>query len=95
MGIIKKEIIDSNIRCLITSTNILESNYNASTGDLLITFNSGRVYKYKNIIPEVYNKFETAESHGKFFHGFLKSLPAVRMGDVDPSILTNEIKTKL
>jgi hypothetical protein len=95
MAIIKKEIIGSDIKCLIGSTNIIESNYNTSTLDLLITFNSGRVYKYKNIVPEVYNKFETAESHGKFFHGFLKTLPAVRMGDVDPTPLITEIKSKL
>lgn len=94
MGIVKKQVIDSKIQCLIKSSNILESVYDTATKDLIITFNGGRVYQYKNIDPKVYQQFEMAESHGKSFHQIFKALPSIRLADIDPNKLLTELSVK-
>ena len=95
MGIVKKDLIESKIRCLINSTNLLETIYDPNTKDLIITFRGGRVYQYKNVDPKIYNQFEQSESHGKSFHQFFKAAPSVRLTDVDPTKLLNEITGKV
>ena len=95
MGIVKKDTNANIIRCLIQSSNILETVYNTETKDLLITFNGGRVYQYKNVSADIYNKFEQSESHGKTFHLFFKPMPAIRLNDVDPGKLLMEITGKV
>lgn len=92
MGIVKKEIIDGKIRCLINSSNLLETVYNPTTREMLVTFNHGRVYQYKNIDPKLYGGFEKSESMGKYFHQFFKNLPSKRLNDIDTIVLITELK---
>jgi hypothetical protein len=94
MGIVKKDINGAKIRCLISSTNLLESVYDTENKDLIITFRAGRVYKYKNVDPKIYNQFELSESHGKTFHQIFKSLPTTRLNDVDTNQLLMELSAK-
>ena len=94
MGIIKKNIIESKIRCLINSSNILETVYDTENKDLIITFRGGRVYKYKNIDPKIYNQFELSESHGKAFYTHFKTAPSIRMTDIDTKSLLDELTSK-
>ena len=94
MGIVKKELVGSNIRCLINSTNILETIYNPEKKSLVITFKGGRVYEYKNVSLETYNKFELSESHGKSFHELFKSAAATRLNDIDSTNLILEFITR-
>ncbi len=91
MSIIKKEVVDSKIQCLIKSSNILETVYDTATKDLIITFNGGRVYQYKNVDPKVYQQFELSESHGKSFHQIFKTLPSTRLKDIDPNSLLTQL----
>ena len=91
MGIIKKNVIETKIRCLINSTNLLETVYDVQTKDFNVTFKGGRVYQYKNVDPKVYNQFELSESHGKSFNQFFKTAPSTRLPDVDVTGILNEI----
>lgn len=75
MSIVKKESVENKIRCLLLSSNLLESVYNPSDKTLIITFRGGRVYRYSNIEPKVYEQFEKSESHGASFYQLLKSAP--------------------
>lgn len=95
MGIIKKDVTGTTIRCLINSTNIIESKYDTVSKDFVLTFRSGRVYKYKNVDARLYNQFELSESHGKSFHQLFKTIPQTRLGDIDPTALLTEMTIKV
>jgi hypothetical protein len=95
MAIVKKENIDSKIRCLINSTNILETLYDTASKDLIVTFKSGRSYQYKNVDPKVYNIFEQSPSHGQALHQMFKNTPTTRLTDVDPTSLLTELYGKI
>jgi hypothetical protein len=95
MGIVKKDIIESKIRCLISSTNLLETVYDTATKDLIITFRGGRVYRYKNVDPKIYNQFELSESHGKSFHQLFRSIESIRLSDIDTTALLTEMSIKI
>ena len=94
MAIVKREVIDNKVKCLIKSSNLLETVYDPDNKILNITFRSGRVYQYKNIEPKVYQQFELAESHGKIYHKLFKPLPTTRLADIDPNPLLIELNAK-
>ncbi|MFW5847617.1 MAG: KTSC domain-containing protein [bacterium] len=55
------------ISCYYDSSNIIMSDYFTKTNKLYIYFSKGIVYSYYNVDKEMYEKFENAESQGKFF----------------------------
>lgn len=63
------------IECIFDSSNILISTYFPKTQTLYIAFNRGGVYMYGNVDMEVYQKFETSDSQGKFFVSEIKNNP--------------------
>lgn len=68
-----KTIVKENVRkCLINSSNVIGSEYNLDTGDLLITYKSNRQYTYHNVTNEDYIRFEGASSQGKALNQFIK-----------------------
>jgi len=79
--ILKKRENDKEITCLIESSNIIGSIYNLQTETLTLIFNRGATYTYQNVYRIVYEGFETAQSQGKYFNQFIKSIPATK-GDV-------------
>lgn len=56
------------IESVFKSDNILKTTYFPESQRLYIAFSRGDTYSYGNITPEFYQKFEDAESHGKFFY---------------------------
>jgi hypothetical protein len=56
------------IETVINSDNILKTTYFPTMQKLYIAFSRGNTYSYSNITEDIYEEFETAESHGKFFH---------------------------
>lgn len=58
------------------STNILKTNYIPEKNYMFIFFNK-LVYSFSGISPELYEKFEQAESQGKFFINEIKKKPKV------------------
>lgn len=55
------------IESIFKSENILKTTYFPLTKKLYISFGRGGVYSYSNITTKLYDEFENADSHGKFF----------------------------
>jgi len=67
MGIIKEEIIGTRILNEIKSSNISKTEYNTETKNLIVEFNNGVRYEYKDVPHQLYTQFRISESQGKFF----------------------------
>ena len=69
----RKEILNEDgslgyVETIFKSSNILKTVYFADTEKLYITFSRGNTYLYTNFGLGLYERFEEAESNGKFFH---------------------------
>src|SRR3954468_17161357 len=53
---------------VMPSTAIRRLNYSPETGELRVTFTSGRRYAYAQVPPEVHEAFSAAPSRGAFFN---------------------------
>ena len=91
------------IECIYSSSNILMSVYFPKTNLLYVSFNRGRVYSYTNVDINLYNKFETSDSQGKFFvneikkndkHEFRKEYTMYASEVEDAKKILNEWKEK-
>jgi hypothetical protein len=67
MAITKEEIKGTKILNEIKSSNIKKTEYDTETKDLVVEFNNGFRYEYKNVPHNLYTQFRKAESQGKFF----------------------------
>jgi hypothetical protein len=56
------------IESVFNSDNVLKTTYFPNTERLYIAFSRGDTYSYANVDAEMYQKFEDAESQGKFFY---------------------------
>ena len=79
------------VSCLFKSSNILASDYNKETKQLVLTFKAGRRYTYSNVDPKDYHRFEMAESQGEMFNKHIKKYPTVKNPDVDPTSILNRV----
>jgi hypothetical protein len=52
--------------------------YDAATGDLWVTFVSGRRYVYADVTRDVFDAFRTAPSRGAFFNHHIRDHYAYR-----------------
>lgn len=59
-------------RFLVSSSMINSIGYESDTSTLEIEFKSGAVWQYYDFPESSWHEFENAESHGKFFHAFIK-----------------------
>jgi hypothetical protein len=82
---------DGIVSCLFKSSNILASEYNQASRDLVITFNAGRQYTYSNIDHKSYIRFEIAESQGSVFSKHIKKYQTKKNDDVDTSEKVNRL----
>lgn len=89
----RKEVLDENgdigyIECVFKSENILNTVFFVKSQRLYIGFSRGNMYSYENVDFELYNEFEAAESHGKFFHSRInKKFPFRKEYTLNPSEL--------
>jgi hypothetical protein len=56
----------------VESSTIRKYIYNFMTNSLKVEFNSGAIYEYNNVSPDVYESLCKAESQGKFFNEKIK-----------------------
>jgi hypothetical protein len=56
-----------------TSSNIAKIEYDDDTFEMDITFQNGAVYKYFYVPTYEFDRFISSESHGQFFHAFIKN----------------------
>ena len=57
----------------ISSSMIRSIGYDESISTLEIEFNSGAIWNYYDFSLTSWYEFDGAESHGKFFHSFIKN----------------------
>lgn len=57
----------------VSSSMIRSIGYEESISTLEIEFNNGAVWHYHDFPLISWYEFDRAESHGKFFHGFIKN----------------------
>lgn len=55
------------------STNLAESLYKDTTGELFVTFKGNTQYAYKGVPANLYEEFLAAPSAGKFFNEYIKN----------------------
>jgi aspartokinase-like uncharacterized kinase len=68
MAIIKEEILGTKIVNEIQSSNIRKSEFDTATGQLIVEFNNGIRYLYRDVPHQIYTQFRMSESQGKFFN---------------------------
>lgn len=54
------------------SSNLLSADYDSTTQELTVTFQSGDEYTYSNVPPETYRGLTLAGSAGQFFHRHIR-----------------------
>ncbi len=59
-------------RVPITSTNIKEVGYDATSNTLEILFKDGAIYRYLDVPQFVYDELLAAESAGRYFHQMIR-----------------------
>ena len=78
--LLKRQEEGNLIKATYDSTNILESTYNTTTKELIISFKTAQ-YSYPDINQTVYSIFEKAESQGKIFNASMRNLPFKKVAD--------------
>ena len=61
----------------MTPVNVASSSIAAigwEDGTLLVEFLNGQSYEYYEVPQEVYEEFLNAQSHGKFYHAYIKEI---------------------
>lgn len=51
----------------IKSSNIKRTEFDTEQKKLVVEFNNGTKYEYEDVSHQIYTKFRSAESQGKFF----------------------------
>jgi hypothetical protein len=68
MGITKEEIKGTKILNEIQSSNLVRTEYDTETKNMIAEFKNGARYEYQDVPHSVYTKFRMSESQGKFFN---------------------------
>jgi hypothetical protein len=61
------------LRKPVISSNLQSVGYDSTTYMLEIKFHDGSIYQYSKVPESIYKALMNANSHGKFFHAFIKS----------------------
>lgn len=54
------------------SSNLAEASYDPATQELVITFQTGRAWRYLNVPAEVYVGLQRSGSAGQYFHRHIR-----------------------
>jgi len=80
------------IKNIYESSNIMSSNYNTGTKDLIIIFKNGKQYKYNSVDIKDYTRFEIADSQGKVFNTNIKKYSFTKLDNVNVDDISGEIE---
>jgi hypothetical protein len=61
----------------VQSTDIAAAGYDPQTGELQVQFQTGRIYSYVGVPPEVYQGFLIAPSKGSYFAQVFRRNPPI------------------
>jgi hypothetical protein len=90
--ILKRVEKENVVKVIYNSSNILASEYNKSTKDLIITFKRGAQYKYLGVSASDYMRFEIADSQGSVLNSHIKPYAFEKCENVDTNLITEEIE---
>jgi|TARA_R110000796_G_scaffold742_3_gene2771 hypothetical protein len=92
--LIRKQVTGEAVVSHYNSSNLLVSEYNQLSRDLIITFKNGGVYKYDNVSASDYMRFEMADSQGKVLNSSIKPThDFTRLEDVNSDELNEKINS--
>lgn len=90
--VVSKQIEGSIIQSLYDSSNVIASQYNTETKNLVLIFGKGGQYLYERVDYSDYTRFEMSESQGKSFNTYIKKYVAKKLNDVDTTLIKEDIK---
>jgi len=67
MSITREEIKGTKILNEVKSSNLVRTQYDIESKQMIVEFNNGTKYEYLDVPHQIYTKFRNAESQGKFF----------------------------
>jgi len=73
MGIISEKIDGTIISVEVKSSNIKSAVYDTESKTLTVTFSTNMVYEYYDVPWNIFTKFRTAPSQGKYFNTNIKT----------------------
>ncbi|MEW6579566.1 MAG: KTSC domain-containing protein [Chloroflexota bacterium] len=56
----------------LNSSNLRAVGYDPATRTLEIEFQNGHIYQYSGVPPSSYKALMAAESHGRYFNGYIR-----------------------
>jgi hypothetical protein len=77
---------------LYDSSNVIASEYNTETKNLVLIFGKGGQYLYEGVDYSDYTKFQMSESQGKSFNTYIKKYPTKQLGIIDTTQIKEDIK---
>lgn len=90
--LIRKQVTNEAVVSHYDSSNLLVSEYDQLSKDLIITFKNGGVYKYNNVSASDYMRFEMAESQGKILNSLIKpNYSFSKLDSIDSEVLAEKI----
>ena len=93
--LISKQTDGSVIQSLYDSSNVIASQYNVESKNLVIIFGKGGQYLYEGVDYADYTKFELSESQGKSINTYIKKYPTKQLGVIDTTQIKEDIKNIL
>lgn len=90
--VISKQTEGSIIQSLYDSSNVIASQYNMETKNLVVIFSKGGQYLYEGVEYGDFTKFEVSESQGKSLNTHIKKYPTKKMGEIDTTPIKEDIK---
>ena len=68
MAITREEIRGTKILNEVNSSNLVKTEYDTETKEMIAEFKNGSKYQYEDVPHSIYTKFRMAESQGKYFN---------------------------
>lgn len=90
--LISKQTEGSVIQSLYDSSNVIASQYNVESKNLVVIFGKGGQYLYENVDYSDFVKFELSDSQGKSLNTHIKKYVSKKLGDVDTTPIKEDIK---
>ena len=90
--VISKQTDGSVIQSLYDSSNVIASQYNVETKNLVVIFGKGGQYLYEGVDYADFTRFEVAKSQGTSLNDYIKKYPTKKLGVIDTTPIKEDIK---
>ncbi len=90
--ILKRTVNEGVIKGLYDSTNILASEYDQTTNNLVVIFKNGGKYRYSEVALKDFTRFELADSQGKVLNSHIKNKYGFEaLGKIDTKVIIESV----